>query len=266
MIGSPFFSDMGLIMENPVILSINDNELTNNDVIIHLKATGRYKEAIQELIKVKAYENFAKENNIEVGDDELQEFVNETRKNMRLFVQADIQKYLGNLGITTDQWIDSLELDLLKNKIKDTVLTEEKLDQYFKENKLQFVKVELYKIPVETKGAAEEVIMEARDDHDNFSSIAMKVSIDNSLKASGGYLGPVARGALPVEIESKAFTSSEGDIIGPFKEGEIYTVYKIGSIIQPEYTDDFKNNLKNKLFDMWSGQLIQSQRIKMPEQ
>jgi parvulin-like peptidyl-prolyl isomerase len=252
-------------MANPTILRVGNSEINHNDVVIHLKAGGQYQVALQDMIKIRALENYAGENNIEAGSDELQQFVNDRRKEMGLFAQKDLQNYLGSLGISADQWVDSLEVELLRKKIKERIITDEKLQQYFSQNKLQFVKIELYKIVCESKGAAEEIIMEARDDHEDFSAIAMKYSIDPQTRASGGYLGSVARGQLPPDAESKVFTSAEGEIIGPFKEGDFFTVYKIGSVIKPELDDAMKSNLKDRLFEMWTSQLVQSQRIQVPE-
>lgn len=248
-------------MENPVILRVNDNEITNNEVVIYLKATGQFSAALQEMIKIKALENYADEKSLKATDEELQDFVNNKRKQMKLFSGDDIQKYLQTLGITSDQWIDTLEIEFTRQKIKDHVINDEKITQYFEENQLQFVTVELFQIIVDSKGAAEEVLMEVRDDKEDFSKVAMEVCIDNKLKASGGYIGEIARGSLPVEVESKVFTSSVGDIIGPFSDGDFYSVYKIGKINKPELDDKMKPGLKDKLFEMWLSQLIQSQKI-----
>ncbi|MFP4527845.1 MAG: peptidylprolyl isomerase [Candidatus Kapaibacterium sp.] len=250
-------------MENPVLLSVGGNEITHNEIVIQLKANGQYSAALQEMIKVRALENYAKENNIEVGDDELQQYVNQHRKDMKLFSQQDIQNYLGTLGISTDQWVDKLEFELLRDKIKEHVITDEKLEQYFAENQLQFTEVVLYKIYLKTKGAAEEVLMEARDDHENFSKLAMEYSAENATKAAGGYLGRATRGSLPHEVEAKVFTSPENEVLGPFAEGDYFTVYKVGDIVRAELDDARRKSLRDSLFNMWSAQFVQSQKIEM---
>jgi parvulin-like peptidyl-prolyl isomerase len=93
----------------------------------------------------------------------------------------------------------------------------------------------------------------------------MKHSIDPQTRASGGFLGDIGRGQLPVDIEAKVFTSQEDTIIGPFPEGDYFAVYKTGKIIKPELDEERKKTLKDQLFNMWTSQLVQSQKIKAPE-
>jgi parvulin-like peptidyl-prolyl isomerase len=125
------------------------------------------------------------------------------------------------------------------------------------------LKIDLYKISVTKESEAEEILMEIRDDGKDFPELATKYSNDETTNLSAGYFGKVGRGQLPMEIEQKLFTSNEGDVFGPTKEGDFYSLFKVGKQYQPELDDKMKTNLKDTLFNMWQNQLIQSMKIEV---
>jgi parvulin-like peptidyl-prolyl isomerase len=251
-------------MDNPVLLLINDKNLTHNDILIHLKTSGLYKNAIQDVIQSFAVKNYASENKIEVNDDELQAYVNDKRKELKMFSSQDVQKFLSNLGITIDQWADGLEYELLKSKVKEKIITDDNVEKYYNENKIQFSKLHLYKIVSNNKDKAEEILMEIRDDGLNFFELAMKYSDDENSRYGGGYMGMIARGVLPIIIEQKVFVAEENQILGPFEQSGVFEIYKIGSKVEQLLDDNFKIKLKENLFKMWLSSLAQSVRISLP--
>ena len=71
-------------MENPTLVSIGGKPITHNDILIHLKEQGIYKNTVQELLKIRAIQVYAEQNKLEVEGEELQAYVNEKRKTMGL--------------------------------------------------------------------------------------------------------------------------------------------------------------------------------------
>jgi parvulin-like peptidyl-prolyl isomerase len=250
-------------MENPTLVSIGGKPITHNDVLIRIKAKGIYKSTIQELLKVKAIEVYAEQNKIEVEDTKLQEFVNEKRKQMGLTSSEATQKHLNSLGITPDQWIDGLEYEILEQQVRKSIITDDKVEDYFRQNQLQFLKIDLFKISVDKESEAEELLMEIRDDGKEFTSLAKKYSNDPSTNLAGGYAGKLGRGQLSVDLEQKIFTANEGDLLGPVKEGDSYSVYQIGKQYKAELDEGMKQNIADSLYNMWQNQIMQSFKIEV---
>ncbi len=252
-------------MDNPVILVVAGSEITNSDVSIYLKATGAYKDAIQELVRRKAVSDYAEKNNISVSDDELQNEVNDKRKELKLFATQDVQKYLSGLGLNIDQWADWLDYSLLESKVKDAVITEDGIEKYFAENKLQFRKVHLYKISLDNKDKSDEIYMELNDDGKKFFDLALQYSNDDTTKYGGGYMGEIGRGTLKLMLEQKVFATQPGDLVGPVEDNGNFSIYKVADYIDAELTDDFKAKLKDTLFKMWNSGYLQSIKVELPK-
>lgn len=252
-------------MADHVVLIVNGKELTNNEIIINLKVSGDYKNAVQEMLKQRAVKAFAEANSIEVSDEELQNYVNNKRKQMGIVSSQATQQYFASLGITADQWIDSLEYEFLKSKVKEQVINDDRVEAYFTENKLLYDEIELFKLTADSKDVAEELFMEIHDDNKQFQIIAAQNSKDDATRLSGGYLGRIKRGMLPPNIEAKVFTAAEGDLLGPFEMNNKFEIYLVNKIIKSELTDNLKRTIKDALFNMWLSSAVQSLKIDAPK-
>lgn len=248
-------------MDEVTLLKVNDKPVTNSQILIRLKAKGEYKKALSEQMLFLAVKDYAEKNNVSVSDEELQEYADVKRKELGLFSIADTQKYFSNLGINIDQWSDSLEEELLKDKVKKTIVADEKVQEYFEANKLRFMCIPLHRIVVKEESMAEEIRMQIEDEDEDFSLLAKKYSIDKSTAPSGGYMGVIQRGTLPVEIEAKVFSAKENELCGIFKDAEGYSLYKAGKVVYPELDKNMKEDISKGLFDLWSTNLLNSANI-----
>lgn len=248
----------------PLIL-VNGKEITTNDVLINLKTTGKYKDTINELMKLYALRDYASNNKLEVTDDELQDYVTQKRKDMNLFSMPELNAYLGQLGITSDQWIDSLEDELLTKKVKDNVFNDQHIENYYKENQAKYTIIYLFKIEVDTKDLAEELLLEAKDDHKDFTQLAKKYSIDKDTAEIGGFYGKVKRGELPTKLETKIFAANKGEFVGPFENDGKYDIFFIENSITQSLNNELKKEIKEAMFKMWQSQLVQTTHIESPK-
>ncbi|MCU7491073.1 MAG: hypothetical protein HF300_02960 [Ignavibacteria bacterium] len=251
-------------MDEVVLLSINENPVTNSQIVVRLKAKGEYKKALSEQMTAVALKDYAGKNGISVSDGELQEYADKKRKELGLFSVSATEKYFSNLGINIDQWSDGLEEELLKEKVKKAVVTEEKVKEYFESNRPRFMCVPLHRIVVKEKPMAEEIRMQIEDEDEDFSALAKKYSIDSSTASAGGYMGVIKRGALPVEVEAKVFSASENALSGIFEDSEGYSLYKTGKVVYPELDETMKENITSGLFDLWTNNLLNSAAVKFP--
>lgn len=250
-------------MESAVLLKVEDKPITNNQIIVRLKAKGEYKKALSEEMIYNAIKTFAEKNNITVPDDELQSYADKKRKELGLFSTAETEKYLSSLGINIDQWADNIEEELLKKKVKNQVITDNVIDSYYNENKLRFMCIPLHKIAAKDKAMAEEIKLQIEEEDEEFEILAKKHSVDKNTAASGGYMGVIQRGQLPVDIESQIFAAQENEILGPFEEENMFTIYKTGKVVNPELDNAMKETITAGLFDLWTNNLLGSLKIEV---
>ncbi len=252
-------------MENPAIIILNGNEIKNNDIVVDLKINGAYKNSLQNLMIQKSIQLFAESRKIEVTDEELQDYVNQKRSDSNLLTTDATRKYLANLGINEDQWIDSLEYARLEEKVKTQVITDEKIEFYFKENSHLFTEIATYKISVTDKNEADEIFMEAKNDGKDFRELAYKYNEIIDLKLSSGFAGWIRRGTLPLNIENNLFTADEGEIFGPLQEGDMYSIYYADTIKKASLTEDIKKEIMDNIFNVWKQNLLHSMKIEAPK-
>jgi foldase protein PrsA len=248
-------------MDEAILLNVNGNPVTNSQILIRLKAKGEYKKALSEQMLVVAMKDYAQKNSISVSDEDLQKYADTKRKELGLFSVAATEKYFANLGINIDQWSDTIEEELLKEKIKKAVVTDEKIKDYFEANRLRFICIPLHRIVVKEKSMAEEIRMQIEDEDEDFSLLAKKYSVDTSTASSGGYMGVIQRGVLPVEIEAKVFSASENELCGIFEDSDGYSLYKTGKVVYPELDENMKQSIEKGLFDLWTNNLLNSANI-----
>lgn len=251
-------------MDNPTIIKINGVEVKHGDILVLLKTEGKYKDALQEYLKTTAIKIYAQANKIEVTDDELQQYVNAKRKELNILTVDSTNTYLASLGINIDQWVDSLENEVLVDKVKNTVIPDDRVSNYFTENSLKYTELAVYKIAVGAQDMAEEILLEARDDGDDFTKLAAKYSTDEDTAPLGGYMGRIKRGELSTSLETRLFTADEGAITGPVADKDQFAIYKIGKIFHPILDDKLKKEIRDTLFDMWKSTLLQSCKLEAP--
>ncbi len=247
------------------LLKVNDEVINEASIVIRLKYEGKFKEALMQEIKLRVLKQAAKERNFEVSEAELQEYADQKRQELGLYSVADTKKYLANLGISMDQWADELENELLLLNVKKKLFPPEEVDNYFAENKFRFQSLRIGKILVENEETAEEIKTQIVEEGEDFAELAEDNSLHESAPA-GGCLGIVKRGELNVELENRLFSEEVLSIVGPIKEEKGYALYKIGEKIEPELTDDLREEIADGLFEVWKNNLIAGAKIEAVEQ
>ncbi|MBN1968206.1 MAG: peptidylprolyl isomerase [Candidatus Delongbacteria bacterium] len=247
-------------MANQILLKVNGLEVSEADVIIRLKSKGEYKKCLMEVVELLALKQAAKDNNIQISDEELQEFADKKRVELGLLSVADTKKYLNNLGIDSDQWADYLENELLEKIAKEKLFTEEDIKQYYQANKLNYTIVKLRKIVCEDEDTVQEIITQIGEGED-FDELAKDNSVDEATASKGGYIGVVKRGVLPVDIENRIFAAAEGELVGPFKDGNNFSVYRVDAKNIEELDDKLTKEITEGLYKYWKQNLLMATKI-----
>ncbi len=218
-------------------VKIDGEEVSLEEVLRTLKIsrnTGFINDAVADLLVQRA----ASAEGITVDDDELQKAADETRKNLGLFSFAQTQQWLQNCGLSQEEFEQSLELGILKNKLSAKFATDELIEQHFQENRRDYDAARLAHIVVKDEGVAEEIRAQLAQDGADFGQLAQDHSIDDASKASGGELGNVNRATLDSAVESAVFTAKAGDVVGPIKTDQGYHIIKVHEVLLGQLADD----------------------------
>ncbi len=194
-------------------------------------------QVLQQLISVQWIQGEADAMNIKVTDAEVRKSFDEQKK-QSFPKDADYQKYLKDSGLTQEDILARLKLELLTNKIRDKVVkgkdqvSEKAIADFYEKNKARFAQPEnrdLRVVLTKTKANADKA-RAALDDGDSWKSVADKYSIDDTSKAAGGKLPAQAKGTLDAELDDAVFSAEKGEIVGPVKTQFGYYVFAVSAI------------------------------------
>lgn len=194
--------------------------------------------------------------------EELQVAIEEMRYDKGLESKEKFLHWMKTKGQNLLSIQNEMDYQLLRNKVRDNIPDKE-VEAYFAEYQLEFDKVELYSIRVNTQEKAEELLAKIEEEGENFHLLAMEYSEDEESYLQAGYIGEVGRSSVTAEIEAAIFAAQEGDIIGPVKTEKGYNLFKIGDVY-PSSLEEATEEIRDKLFEKLEAQLLTEAEIKYP--
>lgn len=204
----------------------------------------------------------AKDKGIEVTEEEVEEFVDaEMEKIQSQMTEEQLQEQLDKLNITFEQLrednIHSYRTQLyIQRLLNETAwqraeVTEEEVEDYYEENKDQFVipaQVKASHILVEDEETAEDIVRKINKGK-NFSELAEKFSTDTGSAPAGGDLGYFGKGQMVPEFEEAAFALDIGEVSDIVESQFGYHIIKVTDKAEESQAgfDEVKDSIKNQL-------------------
>jgi hypothetical protein len=237
-------------LETPVT-TVKGDAITVADVILHLKAKGTFRSAIYEIIEQRVVGYKLEEQGIELPLPELDEKAQARRTMLGLWDETAFTGYLKHFGITREQWLETIASEILRERLRDAVVTKELVNNFYRQNSARFTSISVARIACRTKTDADRALAAACDRQEDFVELARLYSVDESTRFSGGYIGNLKRGMLPGEVDERAFTCADNEIIGPFCENGLWTIYKVYSRTVTKLNDTLNKQIKDQIFEDW---------------
>lgn len=111
-------------METPTIEDVSVNV---QEVVSYLRITGDFSPALGEVVERKLTAEAARQDGIEVTDEELQNAFDNFRYAMGLEDAEDTEEWMSSRGVSLDDLEQHIETNILVHKWKDTL--EDQVDQ-----------------------------------------------------------------------------------------------------------------------------------------
>ena len=194
---------------------------------------------LQQLISVQWIQGEADAMGIKVTDAEVKKSFDEQKK-QSFPKDADYQKYLKDSGLTQEDILARVKVDLLTNKIRDKVVkgkdqvSEKAIADFYEKNKARFAQPEkrdLRVVLTKTKANADKAHA-ALESGDSWKAVAKKYSIDDTSKAAGGKLPAQAKGTLDTDLDDAVFSAKKGELVGPVKTQYGYYVFTVSDVTE----------------------------------
>ncbi len=199
--------------------------------------TALKQQVLQFLISADWILGEAKNQNISVTDKQVQaEFAKQKKQSYPK--EADFQKFLKTSGMSQEDLLFRVKVDLLSQKIRTKVTagknsaTPAQIKAYYNKNKAKFgtpesrdVKLVLTKTEAQAQAAKKALAAGTA-----FSAVAKKYSIDQATKANGGVLTGVTKGQQDKTLDDAIFSAKKSVIVGPVKTQFGYYVLQVTKI------------------------------------
>jgi foldase protein PrsA len=151
---------------------------------------------------------------------------------------AEFEKFLATSGQTVSDLLLRVKLNLLSSKIQKKVstakanITQAEIEKYYNENKQHLGAPERRNIEIiltKTEAAAKKAKQEVESGK-SFASVAKRVSIDPTSKASGGALKGVVKGQEEQALDAAVFAAKTNVLGGPVKTPFGYYIFQVTAI------------------------------------
>ena len=151
---------------------------------------------------------------------------------------------------TTLEYFNDVMLRELRLQKFQQVQFAQQVESEFLRTKSDLDQVEFSLIQLDDLSLAQEVYFHLRDDGAEFMALAQQYSLGNERQA-GGWVGPVALSALPVEVAEQFCRQQEGGVYGPIAVADRFWVVRLERFIAARLTDITRANLRQRLYRQW---------------
>jgi PPIC-type PPIASE domain len=151
---------------------------------------------------------------------------------------------------TTLEYFNDVMLRELRLQKFQQVQFAQQVESEFLRTKSDLDQVEFSLIQLDDLALAQEVYFHLRDDGAEFAALAQQYSLGNERQA-GGWVGPVALSALPVEVAEQFCRQQEGSVYGPIAVADRFWVVRLERFIAARLTDITRANLRQRLYRHW---------------
>ena len=160
---------------------------------------------------------------------------------------------------------DILAQMTMREVMKDAVVTEEDVKNYYEEHKQQFTKGETVRakhILTDSKEKCDAILAAIQSGETSFEDAAKEKSTCPS-GAKGGDLGEFGKGQMVKEFEDAAFTAEIGAIVGPVQTQFGYHLIKVEEKKDAAVADfeEVKNSIRNQLLQQRQNK-VYSDKVK----
>lgn len=246
------------------LVRINDEVVTTDGFIKHLKLNGQYDSLIEDLVREKLTVQVARRMGVEVTAQEVQERADQIRRVRGLHRAVDMNRWLDQIGVTVDDLEAFITHMLYVERMQDVIASDEAVEEYFSLNSPKFESIVLGHIVVASEGKAREILATLEDEPELFETLAREHSLADTA-AEGGYIGIVTRGALVSEVEAKVFHADPGEVLGPFStpDGSGWEIFMVQDRRTARLDDDTRAQIRRQIREEWMLARARENRIEV---
>ena len=232
-----------------VALHVGGEAVHLDEVLRLAKFSGKIN-FIKDAVNAVLIRQEAQRRGLQVTDDELQQAADDFRKAHGMHNVKTTQAWLKTNFLTIEDWELMLEQQVIAGKLR-ALLTNDKVEQYFAQNKLSYDTATISQILVNSEDVARELRAQIAEEEMDFHALARQYSLDAANKPAGGYVGSVRRTDMEAAVESAVYGATPGKIVGPLKTDAGWLLVKVEELHPATLNETTRERIESLLFDEW---------------
>ncbi|MGC9319629.1 MAG: foldase protein PrsA [Armatimonadota bacterium] len=186
---------------------------------------------LREMIDQELLRQAAEDAGIEVTEEELDEEIANFKQQFPS--EEEFNQWLAGNDLSQEEWRDRMRLILTTRKLalKDVDVSDEKLKQFFEQNRERYDRpatVALSEIVVDSRETAEEVLQQLKQGEASFEDLARRYSLATHSRNQGGERPEMAIERIPIDpIREAAETLPVGEVSEPIDTDGQYYIIKV---------------------------------------
>lgn len=246
------------------LIRIDDEIISSDSFVKLLKLSGRFDSLIDDIVQEKLAVHSARKLGIKLTPELVQQRADQMRRVNGLHRGVEMKRYLESIKVTPEEYETYVAETLCFEQVMDQVVTEDKVEQFFRLNSPQFDSIDVSHIVVDSEGKAREIMAILKDEPARFAELAHEYSIADT-REHGGHIGSVLRGALRGDVEAKVFHAQKGEILGPFAapDGTCFEMFKVNDKRPATLDDATKAEIRRVLKEQWLAAQASEHRLEV---
>jgi PPIC-type PPIASE domain len=227
--------------------------ISEQDIQQEIKLSLKIAEIAEQIVNRKIIENTVKELGILLENHELQKAADKLRLTYKLNTSAETWSWLEKHHLTLDDFEEIVYHSLLSSKLA-YFLFADKVEQYFYDNKLNYLSVVMYEIVFNDEDVAWEIFYAIKEGEMTFANAAYEYIQEIELRRQGGYRGKLNRKDLKPEISAAVFAAQPPQLLKPIITSKGVHLVFVEEIIQVELDNKLRHQIMMDLFIEWLNQ------------
>lgn len=249
-------------MLNEVSVSLGDQSLSLRGWLLSLRRRGSLQPLLREAVLEQFLLSHAAQARITVSTEDLQRAADAFRRQRGLTSADQFGSWLGQQRRSVLDFEDSLERDLLIEKLKNH-LTRDRIATHFEANRTGYGRAQLRLIQVGREDLARELLAQIREEGRDFGVLAREHSMHPS-RHEGGRLGAVWRRQMSPGLAEAIFAAPEETVVGPQPCAQGIQLFLVERIFPPELDAALTAFIRQEIFDAWLAEQLARARLEFP--
>jgi putative peptide maturation system protein len=199
---------------------------------------------------------------LELSDAELQDAMDAFRRARRLYRAEDTWRWMARQGMTQDTLERLVADEATVAKLRDKI-TAGQVETYFAQHQADFDTACIARIDFPDADCAIQALSQIQHGEADFYAVAQSqaVAASRSGEVSSQCFATVRREQLHAEWQTALFSALSGDVIGPVRDGDAYTLIRMLSLTPASLDELTHRAIQQILFTAWLEERRQTATI-----